>query len=93
MPAPAKQPVSLTAVSLIIGAVFVLLIGLVIWQPKAAIWIADAVEAEHSAQSSDQADPVKLAAVPKRRPVDPGQWAQVLKQNVVEETGSLKAKE
>lgn len=88
MPAPAKQPVSLTAVSLIIGAVFVLLIALVIWQPKAAIWIADAVEAEHSAQSPDQADPVRLAAAPNRKPIDPGEWAQVLKpEKVVQESG------
>jgi hypothetical protein len=87
MPAPKEQPVRLPAILIVSGAVFFLLIGLVIWQPKTAIWIADAVEAEHFVQSPSQAAPLGLAAAPKRKPIDPGQWAQVFKpENVVQES-------
>ena len=88
MPAPTEQPVRLPAVLIMSGAVFFLLLGLVIWQPKAVIWIADAVEAEHFARSPDQAAPVRLAAEPKRKPIDPGEWVRVFKaENVVQESG------
>ena len=73
--------------SIIFAAVFFLLIGLVIWQPKTVIWIADAVEAERSAQPPDQPAPASLASVPKRTPINPREWAQVFKpENVVQES-------
>ena len=87
MPAPTEQPVRLPAILIMSGAVFFLLIGLVIWQPKAVIWIADAVEAEHFVRSPDQPAPVRLAAEPNRKPIDPGAWARVFKpENVVQQT-------
>ena len=88
MPAPTQQPDSVTAILMMSGAVFFLLIGLVIWQPKAIIWVADAVEAEHFAKSPDQAALIGLAAEPKRKPIDPGEWVQVFNvQNVVQQSG------
>jgi len=59
------------------GAIFVLLLGLLIWKPKASIWIAEAVEAE-SAKVPDRVGPVKFAEEPKRTPIDPREWAQTL---------------
>ncbi|MDE2471789.1 MAG: hypothetical protein KGL35_24470 [Bradyrhizobium sp.] len=57
------------------GAVFALLTGLLIWQPRASVWIAEAVEAEFSGVA-DARMPVSLAGEPKRRPIDPGEWGQ-----------------
>jgi hypothetical protein len=88
MPASTEQPVGIPAVLIMSGAVFFLLLGLVIWQPKAVIWIADAVDAERSVQPQDQVAPVMLAAEPKRRPIDPGEWVHLFKaENVVRESG------
>ena len=58
------------------GAVFAILFALLIFQPKAAIWISDAVEAELS-HMPNQAEPVRLAE-PRRRPIHPGQWVKPL---------------
>jgi hypothetical protein len=57
------------------GAVFALLIGLVVFQPTAGIWIANAVQSEF-APAPDQAAFVRLAAAPKRRPIEPGEWVR-----------------
>jgi hypothetical protein len=59
------------------GAIFALQIGLVAWQPKAAKWIAEAIEAE-SPGAPDQAAPVSLAAAPMRRPIGPDAWVQII---------------
>jgi hypothetical protein len=77
MPAPDESRVSGAAVLISFGAIFVLLIGLVAWQPKAATWIAEAVGSEYSI-APDEAAPVRLAAEPKRRPIDPAAWAQII---------------
>jgi hypothetical protein len=88
MPAPTEQPVGIPTVLMMSGAVFLLLLGLVIWQPKAVIWIADAVAAEHFAQSPDQSAPAGLVAEPRRGPIDPGEWVHVFKaENVVQGSG------
>jgi hypothetical protein len=58
------------------AAVFAILFALVIFQPKAAIWISDAVEAEFS-HMPNQAQPVRLAE-PRRRPIEPGEWMKPL---------------
>jgi hypothetical protein len=79
MPEPAEPSSSLAIVAIIFGMAFFLLIGLIAWRPQAAIWIANAVETEHSAQSFDQAVPIRLAAVPKRTPIAAGKWVHVLK--------------
>jgi cytochrome oxidase assembly protein ShyY1 len=77
MPAPSEQRVSGAPVFIAFGAIFVLLIGLVVWQPKAATWIAEAVDAE-SSKAPHEAAPVRLAAVPARRPIYPTAWTQVI---------------
>lgn len=77
MPAPSEQRASGVAVFIGFGAIFVLLIGLVAWQPKAATWIAEAIEAE-SSKASNEAAPVRLAAEPRRRPIHPAAWAQII---------------
>jgi len=77
MPAPSKERVSGVTVFVGFGAVFVLLIGLVAWQPKAVIWIAEAVEAE-SSKAPDEAAPVRLATEPVRKPIHPDAWAQII---------------
>jgi len=64
-----------TAFLIIFGAIFVFLIGLVVWQPNVAIWIADAVERERSMQTPDQSPLIKLET--NRKPIDPGEWAHV----------------
>jgi hypothetical protein len=77
MSAPNEQRVSGVPVFVAFGTIFVLLVGLVIWQPKAATWVAEAVDAE-SSRAPDQAAPVRLAAEPKRRPIHPAAWTQVI---------------
>ena len=58
------------------GAVFAVLMALLIFEPKAAIWISDAVDAEIS-HTPDQAAAVGLAE-PRRRPIHPGEWVKPL---------------
>jgi hypothetical protein len=58
------------------GAVFAVLMALLIFEPKAAIWISDAVDAEFS-HAPDHAA-VRLAE-PTRRPIHPGEWVKPLK--------------
>jgi hypothetical protein len=77
MSAPNEQRVTGTPVFMAFGMIFVLLIGLVVWQPKAATWIAEAVDAE-SSKAPDEAAPVRLAAEPTRRPIYPAAWTQVV---------------
>jgi hypothetical protein len=77
MPEPNERRISGVAVFIGFGAIFVLLIGLVAWQPKAATWIAETVEAE-SSKAPDQAAPVRLATEPMRRPIDPDAWARIV---------------
>jgi hypothetical protein len=77
MPTPNDQRVSGAPVFIAFGAIFVLLIGLVAWQPKAATWIAEAVDAE-SSKAPDKAAPVRLAAEPTRRPIYPTAWTEVI---------------
>lgn len=74
---PNERQVSGVIVFIGVGAIFALLIGLVAWQPKAITWIAQAVEAE-SPKAPEEAAPVRLAAVPMRRPIHPDAWAQVI---------------
>jgi hypothetical protein len=77
MSAPNEQRVSGAPVFIAFGTIFVLLIGLVAWQPRAAVWIAEAVDAE-SSKAPDAAAPVRLAAEPMRRPIYPAAWTQVI---------------
>lgn len=77
MPAPNEERISGVAVFLGLGAMFVLMIGLVAWQPKTVIWIAEAVDAEFS-KAPDAVAPVRLAAEPTRRPIHPDAWAQII---------------
>jgi hypothetical protein len=58
------------------GSVFAVLMALLIFEPKAAIWISDAVDAEFS-HTPDQATVVRLAE-PRRRPIHPAEWAKPL---------------
>ena len=77
MPAPNEHRASGAAVFISFGAIFVLLIGLVACQPRVATWIAEAVDAE-STKAPHEAAPVRLAAVPARRPIYPTAWTQVI---------------
>jgi len=77
MPVPNEQRVRGVSVFIGFGAIFALLIGLVAWQPKAATWIAEAVEAE-SPKAPEEAAPVRLAQEPQRRPIYPNAWAQAI---------------
>jgi hypothetical protein len=52
--------------------------AMLIFEPKAAIWISDAVDAEFS-HTPDQAATVRLAE-PTRRPIHPGEWVGPLKE-------------
>jgi hypothetical protein len=58
------------------GAVFAVLMALLIFEPKAVIWISDAVDAEFS-HTPDQAAAVRLAES-RRRPIHPGEWVKPL---------------
>jgi hypothetical protein len=60
------------------GAVFAVLMALLIFEPKAAIWISEAVDAEFL-HTTDRAAAVRLAE-PRRRPIHPGEWAKPLKE-------------
>ncbi|MBU6458000.1 MAG: hypothetical protein KGQ48_10725 [Bradyrhizobium sp.] len=71
----AHPPSGGAAICIGFGAVFVLLTGLLIWQPRASIWIAEAVKAEFSGMA-DTRMPVMFAGEPGRRPIDPGEWGQ-----------------
>ena len=64
------------AVCIGFGAVFAVLMALLIFEPKAAIWISDAVDAEFS-HTPNQLAPVRLAE-PTRRPIHPGEWVKPL---------------
>jgi hypothetical protein len=77
MPVPSEQHASGVPVFMAFGVIFVLLIGLVVWQPTAATWIAEAVDAE-SSKALDEAAPVRLAAEPAHRPIYPTAWTQVI---------------
>jgi hypothetical protein len=58
------------------GAVFAVLMALLIFEPKAAILISDAVDAEFS-HTPDQLAAVRLAE-PRRKPIHPGEWVKPL---------------
>lgn len=77
MLAPNEQRVSGAPVFIAFGVIFLVLIGLVAWQPKAATWIAEAVDTE-SSKAPDEAGPIRLAAEPTRRPIYPTAWTQVI---------------
>lgn len=77
MPAPSEQRFSGAPAFIAFGFIFVMLIGLVALEPRAATWIAEAAEAE-SAKAPDQPAPVRLAAEPKRRPIYPAGWTEVV---------------
>ena len=56
------------------GAVFAALMALLIFEPKAAIWISDAVDAEFS-HTPDRGAAVRIVE-PRRRPIHPGEWVK-----------------
>jgi hypothetical protein len=72
----AQRDVAPIAVLFGFGAVFATLITLVAFEPHAGSWISAATEAEMAYHS-----PVHEAMTvtePKRRPIGPGRWAEVL---------------
>ncbi len=71
------MPVSSTGILVGVTVVSVGLCSLAILQPKLAVLIAEAVQAE-SGVAPDQAAPVRLAAEPRRRPIEPGEWVRLL---------------
>jgi hypothetical protein len=73
-----NERVSGLAVCAGFGAVFAVIMVLLIFEPKAAIWISDAVDAEFS-HTPDRAAAVRLAE-PRRRPIHPGEWVNPLKE-------------
>jgi hypothetical protein len=79
MPTPNGQRASDGVVLAIAGTIFVALTGWLAWQPRAAIMIEDAAEAEHFGRSTDQAGPVGFGAEIKRKPIYFGEWVRVFK--------------
>jgi hypothetical protein len=73
-----NEQVSGLAVFVGFGTVFAVLMALLIFEPKAAIWISDAVDTEFS-HTPDRAGAVRLAE-PRRRPIHPGEWVKPLKE-------------
>jgi hypothetical protein len=74
-PKQTHQVSGAAAICIGFGAIFVLLIGLLIWQPKASIWIAEAIEAEFT-KVPDMVGPARFAQQPKRMPIDSREWGQ-----------------
>jgi hypothetical protein len=68
------RPESGIAISVGFGAICALLLGLIIWQPEVAVWIARSAEAEF-ASAPDSSAPGQLAQT-RRRPIEPGAWSQ-----------------
>jgi hypothetical protein len=63
------------------GAICVVLVGLVVFEPKVGVWVATAAEAEFS-KAPDHPAPIRLSAEPTRRPIQPTAWADIVAQKV-----------
>jgi hypothetical protein len=59
------------------GVISIVLVGLVIWQPKVSTWIAEAVEAETST-TPGKPDLTRSTAAQMRKPIGPTAWTEVL---------------
>jgi hypothetical protein len=77
MPDTNEQPVGGAAIMITFGTIFIVLIGLVAFEPKIGPWIVSASEAEMAWQIPDRPTPTRVAATPKRRPIEPGAWGEV----------------
>jgi hypothetical protein len=80
-----RGPISYARAMTISGAVIVLVVGLFVRQTSTTNWIAASDTVKRSVQSSDQPALVGLVTEPKRRPIDPGEWGHVFKQETVAE--------
>jgi hypothetical protein len=77
VPALHDQQTSAAAVLVAFGAICAILLGLVVWHPPAASWLAEGTQAEFS-NPPDEVAPVRLAAGPKRKPISQGAWVEVI---------------
>jgi hypothetical protein len=76
-----QQQTSGIAVLSAFGVICAILLGLVVWQPPAATWLAESAQAQFQAEFSNPAAevaPVRLAAEPARKPISPGAWVEVV---------------
>jgi hypothetical protein len=77
VPTSHEQQTTGIAVLVAFGAISAILVGLVVWQPPAASWLAQGTQAELS-NAPDEVTPIRLAAGPGRKPIRPGAWAEVI---------------
>jgi hypothetical protein len=81
MPDSYQQQTSGIAVLGAFGVICVLLLGLAVWHPPAANWLAQSAQAEFQTEFSDppaETATVRLADGSTRKPIGPGAWARVL---------------
>ena len=71
------MPLSSTGILVGVTVVSVGLCSLAIFQPKIAVRIAEAVQAE-SGTSLDPVMPTELSTASTRRPIEPGEWVRPL---------------
>ena len=69
-----KPSVSGTSVFIGFFTIFVTLVTLANFQPKIGIWAEEATQTEAGIAPNTDAAPIKVAAVPKRRPIEAGAW-------------------
>ena len=77
MPDSHQQQTSGIAVLSAFGVICAILLGLVVWQPPAASWLAESTQAEFS-DAPVEAAPVRLAGELARKPIRPGAWAEII---------------
>ena len=62
------------------SAMCAILLALVVWQPKAATWIAQAVDAEAPNAQGDVTASIAKKNPPMRKPIQSTAWAQIIDQ-------------
>jgi hypothetical protein len=77
VPAPKQDPASDLPGIVAFGVISTIFLGLAGWQPKAATWIAEAIEAE-SPTTTVEATFGRSVAEPMRKPMQPTAWSEVI---------------
>jgi hypothetical protein len=77
VPSSPEQQTSGVAVLSAFGAICAILLGLVVWHPPTASWLAESAQAEFSNRPKE-VTAVKLAEGLTRKPIRPGAWVEVI---------------
>ncbi len=77
MPDSHQEQTSGIAVLGAFGVICAVLLGLAVWHPSAANWLAQGAQTEFSDPPAEAAT-VRLANEPTRKPISPGAWAEVV---------------